>query len=95
MVTAILGVPAGFEIRLEALKELVTQGKIDAWELRGREVVVHLRTMPPGERRTIPISLLAYVPGTYNGPASRVYLQYTDSEKHWAAPLRARIHAQR
>ena len=95
MVTAIVGVPAGFEIRLEALKELVTQGKIDAWELRGREVVVHLRTMLPKERRTIPISLLAYVPGTYNGPASRVYLQYTDNEKHWAAPLRARIHAQR
>ena len=43
----------------------------------------------------LPISLLAYVPGTYNGPASRVYLQYTDNEKHWAGPLRARVHAQR
>jgi alpha-2-macroglobulin-like protein len=95
MVTAILGVPAGFDIRLEALKELVTQGKIDAWEVRGREVVIHLRGLPAGESRTIPLSLLAAVPGTYNGPASRVYLQYTDSEKNWAAPLKARIHPQR
>ena len=95
MVTAIVGVPAGFDIRLEALKELVTQGKIDAWEVRGREIVIHLRSFPPNERRTIPLSLLASVPGSYSGPASRVYLQYTDSEKNWAPPLKARIHAQR
>jgi len=94
-VTAILGLPGGFEARVDHLSELVTTGKIDAWELRGREVVLELRAMGPGERRVIEVALLAAIPGNYTGPASRAYLTHSDEEKHWAAPLRARIVALR
>lgn len=95
MVTAILGLPAGLDPSLDDLRALTAQGKIDAWELRGREVVLHLRSMQPKERRPIALPLFAAVPGSYTGPASRAYLHYTDDEKHWAPPLRARITALR
>ncbi|MEP7126558.1 MAG: alpha-2-macroglobulin family protein, partial [Byssovorax sp.] len=95
LVTAILGLPAGLEAVEERLIELSAQKTIDAWELRGREIVIHLRGMAPAERRVIAIGLLASIPGTTTGPASRAYLPYTDEEKHWAAPLRVRVIALR
>jgi FHA domain-containing protein/A-macroglobulin complement component/alpha-2-macroglobulin family protein/MG2 domain-containing protein len=95
MVTAILGLPAGLEATREPLIELVAQAKIDAWEIRGREIVIHLRTMAPAERRVIAIALVASAPGTTTGPASRAYLQYTDEEKHWTGPLKVRVIARR
>jgi hypothetical protein len=95
MVTAILGLPAGLEASAERLGELVAKGTIDAWEIRGREIVAHLRAMAPGERRVIATPLLAVIPGTTTGPASRAYLHYTDEEKHWAAALKVRVMALR
>jgi hypothetical protein len=95
MVTAILGLPAGFEVAGASLAELVAQGNIDAWEIRGREIVIHLRAMAPAERRVIAVALVAVIPGTTSGPASRAYLTYADDEKHWAAPLRVRVIARR
>jgi hypothetical protein len=91
MVTAILGVPAGLAAVAAALDELVAHATIDAWELRGRELVVQLRAMAPGERRVLGIALVAAIPGTTTGPASRTYLQYADEQKHWTAPLRVRV----
>jgi hypothetical protein len=95
MVTAVLGLPAGLEVAGANLAELVAQGKIDAWEIRGREIMIHLRAMAPAERRVIAVALVASIPGTTSGPASRAYLTYTDDEKHWAAPLRVRVIARR
>ena len=59
------------------------KGTIDAYEVLGREVVLYWRGMEPNSRRTIPLSLVAAVPGTYTGPASRAYLYYTDEQKTW------------
>ena len=39
------------------------------------------------------ISLVAAVPGTYTGPASRAYLYYTDEHKHWVQGLKVNIAA--
>src|SRR5262249_41243909 len=38
---AIVGIPGGLEIRHDQLKELVKSGKIDAYEVNGREVVLY------------------------------------------------------
>jgi len=40
---------------------------------------------------TVPLSLIAAVPGRYVGPASRAYLYYSDDCKHWVAPLGVEI----
>jgi hypothetical protein len=88
---AIVGVPGGLEVRHDQLKELVKAGRIDAYEVNGREVVLYWRFLKPKDQLDIPLSLVAAVPGTYTGPASRAYLYYTDEYKSWAPGLNVNI----
>lgn len=88
---AIIGIPGGLEVRHDQLKELVKSGKIDAYEVIGREVVLYWRAMKPDDQREIPLSLTASIPGTYTAPASRSYLYYTDEHKVWSNPLKVEI----
>jgi hypothetical protein len=95
MVVAILGLPGGVEPRVDQLKELVKEGRFDAFELRNREIILYWRGMAPRAEHNLRISLLASIPGRYAGPASRAYLYYTDELKFWAAPLSITIQAQK
>jgi len=88
---AILGIPGGLEVRHDQLKELVKSGKIDAYEVTGREVVLYWRYIKAKDKFDLPLSLIAAVPGTYTGPASRAYLYYTDEYKNWAPGLKVNI----
>ncbi len=89
--TAIIGLPGGLEVRHDQLKELVKAGKIAAYEVLGREVILYWRALPAEARETLPLSLIAAIPGTYTGPASRAYLYYTNEHKHWTNGLRVEI----
>ncbi len=80
---AIIGLPGGLEPRHDQLKELVKKATIDAYEVRGREVVLYWRSLPGAAKQEVPLSLIAAVPGSYTGPASRAYLYYTDEHKQW------------
>src|SRR5882672_6148667 len=88
---AIVGIPGGLEIRYDQLKELVKAGKIDAYEVIGREVVLYWRYLKAKDKFDLPLSLVAAVPGSYTGPASRAYLYYTDEDKNWAPGLKVSI----
>jgi len=88
---ALIGIPGGLEVRHDQLKELVKAGTIAAYEVLGREVVLYWRALPPEARVTLPLSLVAAVPGSYTGPASRAYLYYTPEDKHWIDGLRIQI----
>jgi alpha-2-macroglobulin-like protein len=90
---AIIGLPGGLEPRHDQLKELVKKGKIDAYEVLGREVVLYWRSLPANARVDVPISAIAAVPGTYTGPASRAYLYYTDEHKRWVDGMKVEIAA--
>jgi hypothetical protein len=90
---AIVGIPGGLEVRHDQLKELVKSGKIDAYEVIGREVVLYWRYLRAKEKVELPLSLVAAIPGTYTGPASRAYLYYTDEFKNWAPGLKVDITA--
>lgn len=92
-VVAIVGVPGGLEPRVDQLKELVKAKSIDAYEIRGRDVVLYWRGMTPKEQRRVPVSLVAAVPGTYVGPASRAYLYYGNEHKAWVDGLKADVAA--
>ena len=89
--TAIIGIPGGLEVRHDQLKELVAAGKIAAYEVIGREVVLYWLGMEAEQRVDLSISLIGAVPGTYTGPASRAYLYYTDEHKIWNDGLTATI----
>jgi hypothetical protein len=88
---AIIGIPGGLEPRHDQLKELVKADRIAAYEVIGRDVVLYWRELKGGEKIKLPVSLVAAVPGTYTGPASRAYLYYTDEYKHWAGGLKVEI----
>ncbi len=88
---AIVGIPGGLEVRHDQLKELVKSGKIDAYEVTGREVVLYWRYLKAKDTFDVPLSLVAAIPGSYTGPASRAYLYYTDEFKNWAPGLKVNI----
>ena len=46
---AIVGFPGGLEARADQLKELVRERKVDAFETRGREVILYWRALAPEE----------------------------------------------
>ncbi|TWU54535.1 A-macroglobulin complement component [Rubripirellula tenax] len=87
MAVAIIGLPGGVEPRTEKLDELKTKGEFDYYELRGRDVVLYWRTIPPSFNKSISLDVTATIPGKYTGPASRAYLYYTAEEKRWTEPL--------
>ncbi len=93
MAVAIVGIPGGLEVRAEQLKELVKEGLVDAIETRGREVILYWRAMAPDAKHALNLSCIAAVPGTYEGPASRTYLYYTDEEKVWVEGLQVEVTA--
>jgi hypothetical protein len=88
---AIFGVPGGLEVRHDQLKELVKRQLVDAYEVLGRDVVLYWRGMEPRKRIEVPLSLVAAVPGTYTGPASRAYLYYADEHKTWSEGVKVSI----
>jgi hypothetical protein len=90
---AIIGLPGGLEVRYDQLKELVKADRIAAYEVRGREVILYWRDMQPKESVEIPLSVVAAVPGTYTGPASRAYLYYSDEFKQWSGGMKVTIDA--
>jgi len=90
---AIIGLPGGLEPRHDQLKELVKAGRIAAYEVSGREVVLYWRGMDAGQSFQLPIQVIAAVPGEYTGPASRAYLYYTDEDKQWSDPIKVRINS--
>jgi hypothetical protein len=90
---AIIGLPGGLEPRHDQLKELVKKSTIAAYEVLGREVVLYWRDLPANAKIEVPLSLIAAIPGTYTGPASRAYQYYTDEHKRWVEGLKVEIAA--
>ncbi|WP_224243248.1 MG2 domain-containing protein [Hyalangium gracile] len=88
---AIFGVPGGLEVRHDQLKELVKRKTVDAYEVIGRDVVLYWRGLEPRKKLDVPVSLIAAVPGTYTGPASRAYLYYADEHKAWINGVKVSI----
>jgi uncharacterized protein YfaS (alpha-2-macroglobulin family) len=93
MAVAIVGLPGGLEPRHEQLKELVRSKTVAAYEVIGREIVLYFRSLEPNAEKRIPLSLVAAVPGTYTGPASRAYLYYGDENKAWTPGFKVEIAA--
>lgn len=96
MAVAIIGLPAGVTLPedMKQLKDMARlrnngseRGEIDAWETRGRELVLYWRDLAPDQKIAVHLDLICRVPGEYRGPASRGYLYYNADHKSWAEPL--------
>ncbi len=93
MPVAIVGIPGGLEVRHDQLKELVKSGKIAAYEVLGREVVLYWRQLKAKERRSLLLSCVGAIPGKFLAPASRIYEYYTDEHKLWVPGLGVEVSA--
>jgi hypothetical protein len=93
MTLATIGLPAGLEIVTSVLDDRRKAGAYDLWELRGRELSLYWRGLAPAAERRFALDLVARIPGTSTGPASRAYLYYTPQQKRWAAPLAIEVEA--
>jgi hypothetical protein len=102
MAVVIIGLPAGLKLPddFAQLKDLARSqengtkpGRIGAFEVRGRELVLYWRDLAPDAVADLSLDVRALVPGAYRGPASRAYLYYDPDVKHWTAPLGATIAA--
>ncbi|MEW5851406.1 MAG: MG2 domain-containing protein [Myxococcota bacterium] len=91
MTLARVGLPGGLTFQTWQLKELKDKGLIAFYETRAREVILYFRDLKPAEQKTIPLDLVATVPGDYTAPASSAYLYYNDEHKTWAPALTVRI----
>ncbi len=91
MVVAIIGLPAGLEIRKEVLDDLLEAERFAFWEQRGRELVLYWRGLAAGEVREVDLDLLAVLPGETEGPASRAYPYYSPDAVRWHPPLRVEV----
>ncbi|MCA8956730.1 MAG: hypothetical protein KDC87_11705, partial [Planctomycetes bacterium] len=91
----VLGLPAGLHVESRVLDDLKKAQQIAAWELSGQDVVLYLRGLDAHEKREIAVDLIARVPGTTTGPASRTYPYYSGADKHWTAPLQVEVTAER
>jgi len=91
MPLAIVGIPGGLEIRHDQLKELKKAGRIAAYEVMGRDLVLYWRELGASQELKLPLSVVAQIPGTYTGPASRAYLYYGNELKRWVPGLKVEI----
>ncbi|MFZ5478532.1 MAG: alpha-2-macroglobulin family protein [Myxococcota bacterium] len=80
-----IGLPGGLAAQTWQLEDLREAGTIDFYETGEREVVLYLRDMAPGRELTVPLDLVAEVPGRFAAPASSAYLYYGNDRKTWVA----------
>ncbi len=100
MAVAILGLPGGLAVPedMRQLKDMARlrddgtkRGEIDAFEIRGRELVLYWRDLAPGKKIEVSVDLVCRIPGEYRGPASRAYLYYNADNKFWTEALTVTI----
>jgi hypothetical protein len=93
MVMAELPVPAGFAPRTEELSRLVTEGKIDRFEVEPRRIVVYLRELPAGGLQELTYRLEARLPVKITAPGARVYEYYAPERQGFSPPTALTVKA--
>ncbi|WP_062057058.1 TonB-dependent receptor plug domain-containing protein [Aquimarina longa] len=83
MTTAIIGIPSGTAAQPWQLKEILEQYKADYFEVFDNYLVFYWKEFGASEVKQIQLDLKAEISGSYQAPASTVYLYYTDENKHW------------
>ncbi|NMC69285.1 MAG: hypothetical protein GYA57_04345 [Myxococcales bacterium] len=71
-----LGIPPGFDVATEDLDAAVRAGKIARFELTGRQIIVYVARLVPGQKLTFDVHFTARFPLRAQAPRSRAYLYY-------------------
>lgn len=91
IVMAMIGIPAGLSLRLEQLKDLKNQGYFDYYEIFQGYLVLHFEHFKANEIKNIAFDLKADIPGSYESPASSIFLYYSQEYRQWDEPQLVQI----
>ncbi len=81
MTVAIIGIPGGMECRHDQLSELKRRGDIAFFEVVNSDLIIYWRGLAPSQKISLRVDVVAKIPGTFTGAASRAYLYYSDEFK--------------
>ena len=76
-----VGIPGGFAIRHDRLRELVSNKQIAHYETKENSVIFYLDFMKPNEKKTLTIDVDAFCPGSYRSAPSYAYMYYGEEYK--------------
>lgn len=91
MVVVELGIPPGFTVDTDGLDALVADGRIDRYGLTGRQILLYLGAVQPGQWISLPYSLRARFPVKAKAPKSVVYEYYTPAHRAESAPVEVEV----
>ncbi len=91
MATAIIGIPSGTSAQSWQLKEILEKNKADYYEIFDNYLVFYWKEFDASEVKVIQLDLKAEISGSYQAPASTVYLYYADDFKYWIKGNKVRI----
>jgi len=83
MSVAVIGVPSGFEPRMDRLSKFVKAGTIAMYEIQPSQVVLYWYGFKPSETVFLDVELEGKYAGRYATPASSVYQYYGSEHKAW------------
>ncbi len=91
MVIVDLGVPPGFELLPEAFEALVGAGRIEKFSLTGKQAILYLRRLEPGEPLRFRFEMRALYPVKVKTPRSEAWLYYEPELRDGAEPVELRV----
>lgn len=91
MVIIRLGIAPGFTVEASDFGDLLSQKKIDRYELTARQVSVYLGAMSPGDTFEFTYQLKAKYPVKAKAPKSEVYEYYTPTNRAETKPVELEI----
>ena len=82
-----LGIPPGFQVQTTDLWDLVEHGKVQRFEMTGRQVVLYIETMKAGETLELSYRMQAQFVIKAKAPKSTVYKYYNPEERSDSRPF--------
>ncbi|MDQ7826475.1 MAG: MG2 domain-containing protein [Candidatus Eremiobacteraeota bacterium] len=87
MIILDLGIPPGFLVNGEDLDVLVEKKLIDRYELAGRQIIIYLGNLNPGQTKQLSYTLVAKYPIKAQSPPSRAYEYYNPDVEGFSQPV--------
>ncbi len=87
MVIVDLGLPPGFTLMPQKLDKLVEDKTIEKYSTTGRQIIIYLREVRPGQPIMIEYQLRAKYPLRAQAPVSTVYEYYNPQIRSTTAPM--------
>jgi len=91
MILVDLGVPPGFTVLPEKLIDAVEHERIQKFELTGRQIIVYLEELTPGQTVRLTYDLKAKYPMRAKTPRSVAYNYYNPEERGVAKPVEVTV----